>query len=110
LGRCGSVEQAIRGCESARQLPGIRGENAQLLPVSKPTGRPRMKTYTTAEVFADFKQRCQEQTQAKLADSFGFNRAFINDVLKGRRNVTVKLAEALGYTKLADRYQMKGKN
>lgn len=40
---------------------------------------------------------CSRSTQAKVAKRYGFSAQFINDVLKGRRDVTADLAERMGY-------------
>lgn len=63
-----------------------------------------MKKYTQADVLGFLKGRTVTATQAGLARELGFTPQFISDVLAGRRVITRKLAEALGFRKLPDAY------
>jgi hypothetical protein len=55
----------------------------------------------TQEIIDQLKQECRELgSQAAWAKNHGFSRSFISDVLQGRRDVTEKLANRLGYVKV----------
>lgn len=63
-----------------------------------------MKTYTGAEVLAELARLCTLDSQRTVAASLGFAPQFINDVRQGRRGLTDKLARALGFEPLEQRY------
>ena len=56
-----------------------------------------MKTYTQADLLNDLRARCCKRSQLAVAIELDMSASFINDVLKGRRNMTTALATALGY-------------
>ena len=52
------------------------------------------------DVLADLRERVKQfGRQVKVANELGFTSAFLCDVLKGKRPVSPKLAEAMGYTR-----------
>lgn len=63
-----------------------------------------MKTYTDLDLLGILHTRIAGCSQKQIAGDLGFTPQFINDVVAGRRMITPKLAAALGYTKLQNRY------
>ena len=64
-----------------------------------------LRRYTAEEVRQDLRSRCVETSQQSVALETGFTPAFINDVVHGRRDMTQKLALALGYRIPPDVYE-----
>ena len=62
------------------------------------------QSYTPEQVLLDLRRRIAGSTQADVARSLGFAPAFICDVTMGRRDLTDRLARALGYDRQPDRY------
>lgn len=58
------------------------------------------KDQTEADIRAELQRRCNRATQRQVARELGYSDAFICDVLMGRRAVTAKLAEQLGYERV----------
>ncbi len=63
-----------------------------------------MKSYTVKYVLEELERRVMCRSQKLVAADLGFTPQFINDVLKGRRLLSDKLAESLGFSLRADRY------
>ncbi len=63
-----------------------------------------MRSYTEAQLLNSLREAIRAKTQRQLAAELGFTPQFINDVLKGRREFTENLANALGFEKLPDRF------
>lgn len=49
---------------------------------------------------AILKKRIAAATQREVAEQLGVSRAFLNDVVHGRRNMTEGLATAMGFTRI----------
>lgn len=59
-----------------------------------------MEQYTKEDVRTALRAECWSAgSQAVWAKRHGFSRSYITDILKGRRDVTEKLAAALGLTR-----------
>ena len=54
------------------------------------------KRYSRDEVLEILRKRQGEGTQNKLADDLGVSSAYLSDVFLGRRDVGVKILDALG--------------
>lgn len=54
------------------------------------------KRYSRDEVLEILRKRQGEGTQNELADDLGVSSAYLSDVFLGRRDVGVKILEALG--------------
>ena len=59
-----------------------------------------MRNRTEAEIVEMLRRECERDTQRLWAEANGFSQQFICDVLKGRRYVTEKLADALGFRRI----------
>ena len=66
-----------------------------------------MKTYTDTDLIGVLRKRVDALSQKEVSREIGFTAQFVNDVLAGRRVMTVKLATALGFIKLDNRYTRK---
>lgn len=59
------------------------------------------ENYTTEQVISALRGAIEDEgSAAAWANGHGFSRQFICDVLKGRRDLTEKLAVALGFRKV----------
>lgn len=59
-----------------------------------------MKKHTEGEVLNSLRDRLstrQGTTQKEVAQKLGFSPQFLNDVLSGRRDLTERLADSLGF-------------
>ena len=59
-----------------------------------------MKKYTEGEVSKSLRDRLSPPhgtTQKEVAQELGFSPQFLNDVLSGRRDLTERLANSLGF-------------
>ena len=56
-----------------------------------------MKLFTTDDVLAELRKRVAANGQKWVAVDLGLSSQFINDVLRGRREMSKSLAMALGY-------------
>ena len=66
--------------------------------MSEPIVIKRHKGYATEmDLRLRLRDACDTYSQRETAKRLGFSRAFIGDVLHGRREVTQKLAAAMGY-------------
>ncbi len=63
-----------------------------------------MKTYTQAELLDDLRIRCHKRSQLAVAIELELSASFVNDVLKGRREMTINLARAMGYQPMQQLY------
>lgn len=64
-----------------------------------------MRTYSKQKVIDDMRAKiCIDFDQNDLARELGFSSAFISGVLRGKDNISLKLADRLGFEKLPDRY------
>lgn len=59
-----------------------------------------MSAITEKQIVAELKEWTLRTTQAYVADRLNLSPAFICDVLKGRREVTERLAKKLGYRRV----------
>lgn len=66
-----------------------------------------MKNYTTSDLMILLRERCDLNTQKTTAEELGMPPQFINDVIRGRRDISTNLANALGFDKLPDAYRKK---
>ena len=67
-----------------------------------------MRTYTDTDLIGVLRKRVDALSQKEVSREIGFTAQFVNDVLAGRRVMTVKLATALGFIKLDNRYPQDG--
>lgn len=58
------------------------------------------KFYSEDHVREILKKRAAAASQTQLAIDLGVSLAFVNDAIHGRRNLSDKLANALGYEKV----------
>lgn len=56
-----------------------------------------MKLFTDTDLRVELVKRLDGKTQKELALQLGFAPQFINDVVHGRREISLDLAKALGY-------------
>jgi plasmid maintenance system antidote protein VapI len=59
-----------------------------------------MRHYTEGEILKHLREKAtprQGQTQKAVAEKLGFSPQFINDVLAGKRSLTEKLIDSLGF-------------
>lgn len=69
-----------------------------------------MRYYTVGEVLKNLRERIDARagiTQKEVAAKLGFSPQYINDVLAGKRPITVSLAGSLGFHKIPERYTRK---
>jgi hypothetical protein len=63
----------------------------------------RIKRYTEAEARELLNEAIRKAgSQAAFADSHGISRQYLTDVLKGRRDMSGKILEALGLSKIVE--------
>lgn len=55
------------------------------------------KQYTHDDLMKLIRSRVEAASQKSVAAQLGVSRSFLNDVLMGRRELTDRVAEALGY-------------
>lgn len=60
----------------------------------------KRKPRTEDEMRLDLRRLCEADSMTGVAKRFGLSSAFICDVLHARRNVTSKLAGAMGYQRV----------
>jgi len=66
-----------------------------------------MKPYAThAELLARLREIVEARGQKAVAEAYGFSPQFINDVLRGRRDISNDLAEKLGFTRAVVFFRM----
>jgi hypothetical protein len=70
-----------------------------------------MTEYMNEEhMIAILETACREAgSQRAWAEANGLSPAFVNDVLQGKRGVTGRIAEVLGYTKFSGFYKQQAK-
>ncbi len=67
--------------------------------------RRDMRFYTSDEVLLKLWQAVNASSQRQVATDTGFAPQYINDVLRGRRELSKGLAFKLGYKRMEDRYR-----
>jgi plasmid maintenance system antidote protein VapI len=65
------------------------------------------KRFTEKHLLDELGVQCKVHTQKNIAVRYGMPASFINDVLKGRRNITDNLARAMGYEPLMRLFEKK---
>jgi DNA-binding CsgD family transcriptional regulator len=55
---------------------------------------------TTEQVLIELHLLVTDKTQKQVADQLGVSPAYINDLIKGRRLLSAKVAEKLGYRRV----------
>lgn len=58
-----------------------------------------MQQFSYEHLLSDLKQRVSVTTQKAVAKSLKVTPQFLNDVLKGKREISKKLARSMGYNK-----------
>ena len=56
-----------------------------------------IKQYTTEDVMDDLRRRVSSSTQVAVAASLGVSAQHVNDLLNGRREMSERIAGAMGY-------------
>ena len=59
--------------------------------------RIEMRQYTTEDVMAELRSRVAASTQRAVATDLGVSFQHLNDLLNGRRAMSERIAEAMGY-------------
>jgi hypothetical protein len=63
----------------------------------------RTRRYTEAEAYKLLNNEIRKAgSQAAFADSHGISRQYLTDVLKGRRDISGKILDALGLAKIVE--------
>lgn len=57
------------------------------------------KTYTYEAVLNDLRQKAEQLGQTQLAKDLGISLSMMNDLVHGRRDISERVAEALGYSR-----------
>jgi len=57
------------------------------------------RTYTYEAVLSDLRQKADEIGQTQLAKDLGISLSMMNDLVHGRRDISERIADALGYTR-----------
>jgi len=57
------------------------------------------KTFSHEQVFRELCARASRVGQTELAKQLGISRSMMNDLLRQRRDISDRIAEALGYTR-----------
>lgn len=57
------------------------------------------KTFTYDDVLRDLRKRAAETGQTQLAKEFGISLGMMNDLVHGRRDISERISEALGYSR-----------
>jgi len=52
---------------------------------------------TETELRGKLVRMCNDRSQAEIARSFGISRAYISDIIAGKRRISKKIAKLLGY-------------
>lgn len=60
------------------------------------------ETFTEKYLVQTLRLRARKTSQVQVAKELGLSPAFICDVLKGRREVTERLARKMGYRKIVE--------
>lgn len=53
--------------------------------------------FTVSDVLEELRKAVKSKTQKSVSVQLGFTPQFINDVVRGRREVSAELAKSLGY-------------
>ena len=57
------------------------------------------KIYSQSEVLQELREQVAESSQSEVARSLGLAVSMVNDLLRGRRDVSDRVAELLGFTR-----------
>lgn len=57
------------------------------------------RTYTYEAVLNDLRQKAEQIGQTQLAKDLGISLSMMNDLVHGRRDISERVAEALGYSR-----------
>ena len=57
------------------------------------------RTYTYEAVLEELRRKAEEIGQTQLAKDLGISLSMMNDLVHGRRDISERVAEALGYTR-----------
>jgi len=57
------------------------------------------RTYTYEAVLNDLRQKAEHIGQTQLAKDLGISLSMMNDLVHGRRDISERVAEALGYSR-----------
>ena len=57
------------------------------------------RTYTYEAVLNDLRQKAERIGQTQLAKDLGISLSMMNDLVHGRRDISERVAEALGYSR-----------
>lgn len=55
------------------------------------------KYFSHEQLVADLREEVSNSTQAAVADRYGISRSAINEILSGRKDISQRVANILGY-------------
>lgn len=67
-----------------------------------------MYYYSSMDILSELLRRVAASSQVKVCEELHLTPSLVNDVVHGRRPISERMAESLGFLKAPDRYYRKG--